>query len=294
MNFDALAYRVYLVVEGLGVTHLLRRMPSVARNASRLRRLVLTDAPKWRKVRSGISEGLWMRLQLPQQGRLWRGEHEVTVQRAILAAITPGAVFYDIGAHVGSIALGVTQLVGKSGRVVAFEADPQNVRNLESNAARNDLTSSLQVISCAVWSYSAPGICFRCGGTNSTHGGVETDGQRPVLSGREMIDVPAIALDDFVANGGPAPHLVKIDVEGGEYEVLRGGTELFAKHRPILVVEVHHEQAASQIYPWLTRFRYANRWIVPTERFPSCLFAWPEEFDGAAWMHRIGAGADLR
>src|ERR1700734_2655849 len=113
MAFDAFTYRVYLAAQKLGVVRLLQRVPRLARNASQLRRLVLTDTPKWRKVRSGISEGLWMRLQLPEQGRLWRGEHEVMVQRAILAAITPGAVFYDIGAHVGSIALGVAQLVGK-------------------------------------------------------------------------------------------------------------------------------------------------------------------------------------
>ena len=141
MNFDAFAYRIYLVGENLGVARLLRRVPRLARSAQRLRKLVLTDAPKWRKIRSGISEGLWMRLQLPQQGRLWRGEHEVTVQRTILAAIAPGTVLYDIGAHVGSIALGVAQLVGTLGRVIAFEADPQNVQSLKGNAARNNLTS---------------------------------------------------------------------------------------------------------------------------------------------------------
>ena len=109
-----------------------------------------------------------------------------------------------------------------------------------------------------------------------------------------MIKVPAIALDDSIAGGGPVPQLVKIDVEGGEYEVLRGGTKLFEKYRPIMVVEVHHEQAASQIGPWLTRLRYASRWVVPIERFPSYLFAWPEEYDGAAWMRRSKTSADLR
>ena len=292
MNFDALAFRVYVAVEGLGLTHLLRRVPRLARNASQLRKFVLSDTPKWRKVRSGISEGLWMQLQLPKQGRLWRGEHELRLQKAILAAISPETVFYDIGAHEGSIALGVAQRLNRSGCVVAFEADPQNAQSLRSNAERNNLTSSLQVVSRAVWSYSTPGIGFRRGGTQSTHGGVEADGQHPVLSGGEMIAIPAIALDDFVASGGRVPQLVKIDVEGGEYEVLCGGTELFTKHRPIIVVEVHHERAASQIGPWLTRVRYASRWIVPAERFPSCLFAWPEEFDGAAWMRRSGAEAE--
>ena len=58
---------------------------------------------------------------------LWRGEHEPEVQNAILAAVRPGAVIHDVGAHVGTVALGAAQLVGDLGRVVAFEGDPENV-----------------------------------------------------------------------------------------------------------------------------------------------------------------------
>ena len=283
MNFDAFKYRIYFVARGLG-SGLLGRVPAAARK--RLRHTLFPETAKWVRVRSGISQGLWMRLLLPREVRLWRGEHEITVQRAILAAVTPGCVVYDVGAHTGSIALGVARLVGPTGRVVAFEADQENVNTLKENAARNQLTS-LQFVSSAVWSYSAPDISFRQGGAQSTHGGVESDGQRAVMSSGEIVKVPAISLDDFVGNGGPIPALVKVDVEGGECEVLRGGTKLFAEKRPLLVAEVHHQQASDQIKEWLTQQRYANRWIVPPEMFPSCVFGWPEEFDGGAWMHRI-------
>jgi FkbM family methyltransferase len=46
--------------------------------------------------------------------------------------------------------------------------------------------------------------------------------------------------------------LLKIGVEGGEYEVLRGANTLFAKERPLLIAEVHHQGAAEQITAWLT------------------------------------------
>ena len=99
------------------------------------------------------------------------------------------------------------------------------------------------------------------------------DGQRSVLGIWPLIDVPAVTLDDFVANGGPVPQLVKVDVEGGEYEVLRGGDRLFSMQYPLIAAEVHHKQAADQIRAWLVEHEYSSRWVAPAEMFPCCLFA---------------------
>lgn len=288
MSFDAL-YRVYFAARDLGARKL-RRWPGLTSTMRRLLSIVPPDTQVWVQVQSGLSQGMWMRLHLPREARLWRGEHEVSVQGAILTAVRPGAVVYDIGAHAGSLALGTARLVGPRGRVVAFEADPRNVENLRENGLRNRLAESLQIGPYAVWSYSATDISFRRGGTQRAHGGVESDGQLPVLGSGEMIHIAAVTLDDFIANGGPAPQLIKIDVEGGEYEVLRGGANLFTTRRPLIIAEIHHSQAAGQIGAWLTEHRYSARWIIPTESFPRCLFAWPEEHDGEDWMRRSNIG----
>jgi FkbM family methyltransferase len=143
---------------------------------------------------------------------------------------------------------------------------------------RNHLGSCIQAVHAAVWSHqSASGISFRRGKSEASQGGVESDGQRPVLANGEIISVPVTTLDDFVAAGGSVPHLVKIDVEGGEYEVLRGGSTLFANHRPQIVVEVHHQEAADKIAAWLDEFRYSAKWRIPAENFPRYLIAWPVE-----------------
>jgi FkbM family methyltransferase len=193
-------------------------------------------------------------------------------------------VVYDIGAHVGSIALGMAGLVGRSGRVVAFEADPETAENLMENRDRNGLTTPLEIVSSAVWSYSSSRISFRRGGEKRSHGGVEMDGQYPVLGSGEVIEIPAITLDDFVAKSGLVPQLIKIDVEGGEYEVLSGGERLFSMQRPLIAAEIHHKQAADRIALWLLGHHYRSRWIAPVERFPCCLLAWPESFKGPHWM----------
>lgn len=287
MNLNDLTCRAYLGIRELRVAGILRRIPGVKRPAKRLLRILLPSKPVWVQVRSGMSQGMWMRLNLRRETRLWRGEHEPTLQRALRAAVLPGTVVYDIGAHVGSIALGAARLVGSNGCVVAFEGDPQNIENLQENRDRNHLTGTLRIVSSAVWSYSSNRISFRRGGEKRSHGGVERDGQHPVLGSGELIDVPAVSLDDFVASGGPVPRLVKIDVEGGEYEILRGGEGLFSTQRPLIVAEIHHKQAADQIGPWLTEHQYASRWVAPVEKFPCCLFAWPEASAEPDWMWTI-------
>lgn len=165
--------------------------------------------------------------------------------------------------------------------MVAFDGNPDNIVRLRENRLRNNMDDRLQVIHAAAWSYTAPGgIAFRCG---KAYGGVEADGVRPVLASGELINVPAITLDDFITAGGPAPNLVKIDAEGGEYEVLRGGVRLFATQRPLLIAEIHGHQPAEQISEWLAEYRYSAEWKIPREEFPRHVFAWPGERVTPSW-----------
>lgn len=291
-SFNVVVYRMYYMLKQAGAEGILRRWPSAGRGFDRLKRLVesrmLRKTYTWVRVESGLSQGMWMLARLPGETRYWRGDHEPDVQNAILAAVRPEDVVYDIGAHLGTMALGAARLVGNLGRVVAFDGDPENVERLRGNSARNGLEGHLQVLHTAVWSRTdSDGISFRRGATTRSQGGVNADGQHPVIAKGEIIKVPAITLDDFVATVGPPPQLIKIDVEGGEYEVLRGGTRLFGTQRPLLIAEIHHQQAAEQITVWLSENQYEAQWNIPKEEFPQCLFAWPTEQDGKAWMRDI-------
>jgi FkbM family methyltransferase len=284
-NFYVLLYRTYSVLKKSATEGVLQRWPLIERGLDQLKRLIyrrfLQKGQVWLQIQSGLSQGMWMQLRLPAEALIWRGEHDRDVQNAVLAVVRPGAVVYDIGAHVGVMTLGAALLVGDSGRVVAFDGDPENIARLRDHGVRNGLGDRLRIVHAAVWSRSViDGICFRRGATVRSQGGVEADGNRPVLGSGQVINVPAVRLDDFVAAGEPPPQLVKIDVEGGEYEVLRGGPELFANQRPLVIVEVHHQRAAEQIAAWLNEYHYCAHWSIPKENFPRQLFAWPTEKDG--------------
>lgn len=276
-------YQVYFAVQERCARLHARGLPLFVRKAKRaahrlVQRLILPRIRLPVRVRSGFSQGLWIRAQLPEETGYWRGQKEHSTERAILATVRDGSVVYDVGAHIGAVTFGVARLVGESGRVVAFDADPENIASLREGCVLNHFEERIQLEHLAVWSYSSTtGIRFRRGALCRSHGGVEADGCRPVLADGATITVPATTLDEFVASSGIVPELVKVDVEGGEYEVLRGGETLFRGERPRLLVEVHHQQAFEQISRWMTKVRYSAQWEVPPQGFPRMLFAWPAE-----------------
>jgi FkbM family methyltransferase len=276
-----LLYRFYFALRA----HLARvggRLPESLQGARHAIRLCLERLtfPKHRlnvRVRDGFSRGLWIRARLPEEASYWEGKRERGTQQTIQATVREGAVVYDVGAHIGVLTLGTARLVGETGRVVAFDADPENVECLRASCTLNHFEDRIRVVHSAVWSYASPAVSFRCGGTRTSHGGVTANGYEPVRASGATLTVPSTTLDAFVAAEGLTPELIKIDVEGGEYEVLRGGETLFTRARPRILVEVHHAAALEQISNWVKRYRYSTQWRIPAQGFPRMLFAWPSE-----------------
>ena len=122
--------------------------------------------------------------------------------------------------------------VGESGRVVAFEPVPTNLRLLRRNMHLNCFSERSEIFPVAL----------------TAEGGGEVEmtiepGLSPAASLAENLEgekirVPTRTLDGCLANHSQVPALIKIDVEGAEHEVLKGATRTLAKS-PVLLVEVH-------------------------------------------------------
>ncbi len=242
---------------------------------TRIRQTLLPKgSATWVKVESGFAQGIWLRLNLSSEGTYWLGCYEPEVQRVLEGLVSRGCVAYDVGAYVGFFSLALAKRVGPEGKVVAFEADPESFIRLRENAERNHVEDRVQTVQAAVWSHTSPGgVPFRRGSHLRSWGGVAADGNVPVLADGETVSVPSISLDSFVQQGNPFPDFIKIDVEGGECEVLKGGAGLFSQSHPALVCEVHHEQAARWIEDWLEAQGYQAQWLVPPELFPRTVVA---------------------
>src|SRR5207245_963488 len=128
-------------------------------------------------------------------------------QTAMQQYLRPGMIFYDIGANIGFLSLLGARIVGKDGRVFAFEPDPELGARLRVNVRHNDL----QVISVeekAVWCESGT-VCFaRADPATSPDRGLGHIVARPA---GDTIQINTVSLDDFVL-AAPAPDFLKCDV----------------------------------------------------------------------------------
>ena len=136
----------------------------------------------------------------------------------------------DIGANVGHYTARLSQLVGRSGRVLAFEPVPHTFELLVANiaalgAANVSLFNVAVSAEAKTVGMSIPQ--FDTGLANNYEAEITTQGGQ--------FDVLAIALDSL-----HLPHrvrLIKIDVEGHELQALRGMQELLRRDQPRLIVE---------------------------------------------------------
>lgn len=166
-------------------------------------------------------------------------EYEPELTAAIERAVEPGWTCVDVGAHVGNITETLVRLVGRHGRVVAFEAHPANAAELRDRFRR---TRVVEVVHAAVSDGSSKRIALYAGRNDySTEWNVVGHDVEGAPT-RVELEVPAVALDDWFA-AGTQLHFVKIDVEGAEGLVLAGMRRLLREARPVLAVEFHDDHA---------------------------------------------------
>jgi hypothetical protein len=68
----------------------------------------------------------------------------------------------------------------------------------------------------------------------------------------------SVTLDHFVSHYGHCPGLIKIDVEGGELDLLKGGAEYLRERHPILLLSTHGESLKNECLSLLRDYSYAN------------------------------------
>ncbi|HKQ88977.1 MAG TPA: FkbM family methyltransferase, partial [Candidatus Acidoferrales bacterium] len=233
------------------------------------RRAIPPNTHLWFRISDGLGKGMWAFLDPRFETIYADGAYEAPLQRALSSHLHAGSVFYDVGAHIGIVSMFGARLVGENGRVFAFEADGDNAGRIQENLRRNKL-DQVTVVPEAVWSSTGRLRFGRASAHSSRNqGAVATDS---AAAGENTVEVNAISLDEF-AKEHPSPTLIKIDVEGAEADVLRGGVQVFAQQKPVLICEVHHARAAQDVTQWLRERDYAFEWLEDSPNLPRHLVA---------------------
>lgn len=156
--------------------------------------------------------------------RTFVGERPVLAD--LLGRLEADDVFFDVGAYVGVYACFVAAVLPLS-RVVAFEPRADRAARIEENFAANGFEASVR--RQALSDDAGPAWMSATGGSARVVRGVG-DGER----------VETVAGDALVEAGElPRPTVVKLDVEGGELDAVRGMKRTLAESCRLLYCEVH-------------------------------------------------------
>lgn len=142
-------------------------------------------------------------------------------------------VVFDVGANVGVHTVLMAKLVGEKGKVISFEPEAETFATLKKNISINELNNVIPFPVALSDSRSEKKIYF----TGNT-GGFTLRDNSGSLKGSGVKLVPG---DELIKEKElPIPKIVKIDVEGFEYEVIKGLMEaLKNKDCRMVVCEVH-------------------------------------------------------
>lgn len=166
------------------------------------------------------------------------GVYERHTESALRTLVKPGMRILEIGANIGLFTVLMAHRTGTRGFVRAFECDPMLAQIARDNLEINGLSEIGRIDERAVTNATATLRFF----TARRHrgGGTLVEGleQLPGLAEeRGELEVQSTTVDAIVAEEAGAFDFVKIDAEGAETAIFRGGRSVFAdRGRPLIVM----------------------------------------------------------
>ncbi len=197
----------------------------------------------------------------------------------LFTVIKKDFVIIDVGANIGLMALQFAR-AASSGKVIAFEPDPDNLTKLRKNISLNTLVN-LTVVPCGLGAFSETVKLYMVDSTNP--------GMNRVLKNANekfpFHEINIVKLDDEISERNIARvDLIKIDVEGYEMNVLKGALRTIQQFKPLLFIEVddqylkEQQSSALELVQYIKSFGYAiyksgnNKPVNETDDLIGCHF----------------------
>jgi FkbM family methyltransferase len=182
------------------------------------------------------------------------GEFSIGEQALFRQIVRPGSIVVEVGANIGAHTVELSRLVGVDGEVYAFEPQRIVFQALCANLALNQCSNVFAKqagLGAAKGVVRVPALDPT---VRSNFGGVSL---MNVLNG-EPVEV--LTLDGLDLR---ACHVLKVDVEGMEVEVLRGAQRTLDQYRPIMYLENDREERSQELLGLVLDLGYAVYWHLP-------------------------------
>lgn len=202
--------------------------------------------------------------------------------QALERVVRPGDFALDVGAFVGFYTQRLSQLVGKTGEVWAFEPVPETFSVL-SYIVRSLSLSNVRVLNLALSDSDGPAVMeiprYRRGGESLYDAHIVSTRSRP---GLRAIPIQRRTLDSVLSGAGTSRRTVrfiKLDVEFHELHTVCGAIDTIRRDHPVILMEFlatsDPSNSRSKLLNLLAAegyrdFRWADRMFVPCAPDANC------------------------
>jgi FkbM family methyltransferase len=177
-----------------------------------------------------------MKVRFPTKwSRYYPGDYESENYTFLQQQVKTGMQIIDIGAHIGLFSACSSQLTGPTGKIICFEPTPGTYSILKETLRLNHC-DNVTAVQAAVSEKKGNATFY----VSSTAGCNSNSLIKNQWSGNPVgYDVQLVTIDSIVAENNLKPSLIKIDAEGAELDVLKGGIKTFKESKPVLILGLH-------------------------------------------------------
>lgn len=193
----------------------------------------------------------------PLKGKKWcattsikyiRGKYVKRDTDILKENVVKDDIVYDIGAHVGYFSILCSDIVGKKGKVFAFEPVPMNLLFLRKHIKINK-AGNIRVFDICVSDTVGEAYFDNTEGSATGH-----------LSPEGKLKVGVNSLDNLLDSGEILPpDFIKINAEGAEQSILAGSMKIIEKYHPKFLITFHGRELRDNCIEVLSRFNYKVR-----------------------------------
>ncbi len=170
--------------------------------------------------------------------KILRDRYEPVETALVQNTVEENGCVLDIGANIGYFTMLLAKLVGPNGHVYSYEPIPHLHEKLAASVAENSF-SHVHLNECALSNENGRfSMIYLPHARNA--GGSFLNTQNESLKGHGTLEVQTRKLDDL--EFPDTISFIKMDAEGAEVNIIRGGERLLTAEHPKILSEIHPAQ----------------------------------------------------
>jgi FkbM family methyltransferase len=211
--------------------------------------------PIYFKVFMGPLRGMYIYQSFRHGIKKFLGLYEPDVTKLVVNLSKGARVCIDVGCHIGYISLAMLKGMGLDGKLVCVDPIQEDIDMVNKTLRKNKASN-----------FIALAIGLGDENTKKTAGVYTDSGMARFSDNKFTSEVPPHTQDTFEIKTMDTVckelnitnvDFIKIDVEGYEYKVLKGGKDLLKTSRPKLLIELHGKPTGEEVVKYLEDLNYS-------------------------------------